>query len=311
MQHSTEPPKPPTAPRTWPWHQWSDWQILWVFLSRFVIAPVLAIFAIATAATYLVQNVPAAKDKFFWREVEYRKLRQLHAGFSVSYITSKLGEPALVKNVTKQPILNQYLYLRRDHIVQLVVNSSGEAVLFSVLSCDGGFRPQFDTPAESVVTLQDRPLSQAEQPAGDSPAASELAKRNLAYHPGSTVSSPDILVEQGYVSGSGAVRDRGYYFGVNGLCADIGSLAEDPVAQLSYEGSVEKANPPVKSTRESVAANFYTETVDEIFILRENGFLALHRGGNPSRSGEVSVSPYHFDLPGSAYKPAGTNTFPS
>lgn len=89
--------------------------------------------------TFFVQNGAAAYDRVFWREVEYRQLRQLHGGFSVSYFTSKLGEPVLVKNLTKKPILNQYLYLRRDHIVQLVVYSTGEAVLFSVVSCDDGF----------------------------------------------------------------------------------------------------------------------------------------------------------------------------
>lgn len=77
------------------------------------------------------------------------------------------------------------------------------------------------------MTLQDRPLSHAERAVNDSLPASELEKRYLACHPRTTTSSPDFPVEEGALSGSGAVRDRGYYIGVNGLCADIGKLAKD------------------------------------------------------------------------------------
>jgi hypothetical protein len=289
------------------------WQWARAGVLRVLVKPVLALAALGTAATYLFVNVPTVYDTVFWRQSEYGKLRQLHAGYSLSYMTSKLGEPASVKIVTTQPALKQYLYLKRDYIVELLVDSSDEAVLFSVLSCDSKFKPEFDTPAGSVVTLQGRPLSQAEHYPVEHPTASEVAdlnnRRFLAYNPATTGSGVDMLVED--AGSSTATRDRGYYLGVNGVCTDMTELAKDvDIKDLNYYGWLENAPPAswVRPVRDSVAANFYAETVDQQFRLDSDAVLVPEKRIEDNR---VFVSPFKFDLPESEYKPAGTTTFHS
>jgi hypothetical protein len=257
--------------------------------------------SLASAVVLVLGLGPEAYRQLFWRQLEYEQLQQLHAGNSLAYLKEKLGEPAFVKPALAGTTLTQQLFPRRDHLVMAVTNETGEAVLVSVTSCDPDFAPSFRTPLGGEVQLQSRRLSEAERPGTPTPGWDD--NRQLSYAPWSTASSVAQLVEEGAAT-SNASRGRAFYVGVNGLCADLDRLG---LGTEEWTGALADAPAAVRRARESIAANFYAETVDAEVSLAGNGQLAVLEDGRPVPG--LFASPHHFDVPVDLASPDGTRRF--
>ncbi|MCS5720003.1 hypothetical protein N1027_17870 [Herbiconiux sp. CPCC 205763] len=257
------------------------------------------------AISALVLFVPNAVNTIFWRPVEYNLLSQIHAGDSADFVTSLLGQPALVQSVPGAG-LTQSIYLRRDHSVMTVADDAGRVVLYSVLSCDPEFMPTFTTPIRSTVHLQDRALGEAEN-VGSAPADEVLNSRQLVAVPPLSVSSPAQVAEVGIQSGSNAARTQSWFVGVNGACADLDVLAAD----LPLAGE-QPTDASIAAVRSSTAANFYAETATEVDArLDEFGEIALgpYTSVPLDKALGLYVTPHLFDLPIDRLDQAGTRTF--
>jgi hypothetical protein len=285
----------------WPWSFWNRWQRTSVV--GHLVSKALVGFGAAVSALVLVLGLgPQAYRTVFWRDAEYAKLQQLHPGNSLTYLVEQLGQPSFVKPVHNSRIpLTQHLFERRDHLVMAVTNSTGEVVLLSVLSCSPDFAPTFTSPVGTSVRLQSVPLASAIQ--GDAEGWVSDQYRKISYMPWLTASSMNQMVEEG-AGVSNASRGRAYYVGVNGLCADLDSLAlgEDP-----YSGILPEAPQAMQGARSKIGANFYAETVDLEVALNDNAQLDV-RVYDQVESGLV-ISPFHLDLPLSLTKPSGTRRF--
>ncbi|MFB2598178.1 ETEC_3214 domain-containing protein [Herbiconiux sp. P17] len=258
------------------------------------------------AISALVLFVPNAVNTVFWRPVEYDLLNRIHAGDSTEFVTSLLGQPALVEGIAGGSGLTQSVYLRRDHSVMTVADDAGRVVLYSVLSCDPEFAPTFTTPIRSTVRLQDRPLREAETVRNAS-ADEMLNDRQVVAVPPLSVSSLDQLIEVGIQSGSNAARTQSWFVGINGACADTVVLAED----LPLDSN-QPTDASIAALRSSTAANFYAETATEVEAsIQPTGEIALgpYTGVPLADHLDLYVSPHVFDLPIDRVDRSGTRTF--
>lgn len=309
----SDPPLPAAPLKTWPWGRWSQGQRVLV-VARLVLGLTASVAAFVSAAVLIGGLGPQAYNAVFWRSVEYNLLRDIHAGSNKAYIVDNLGPPAFITSLSEDPLLTQEIYLRRDYIVMTVSDSIGEALVYSVLSCDQSFKPVMESPGFSNVNLQTDPLSQVEAPleSQDTSSGGEIFDynevRDMIYMPPSTVSSPDMMIERGAASGSNAARVREYYMGVNGACTDSTTYGYSP--NLGYVGFMEEAPPEVKALRSRVAANFYAETYNIGLEQDEYGYLhPVTKDGVVIKDTIIPVTPFHFDLPTNRYNPIGTRLF--
>lgn len=284
----------------WPWAAWTGWQRTSV-ATQLLTRGLLGLASIASALVLVLGLGPQAYRELFWRQLAYDQLRQLHPGNSLAYLKEQLGEPAFVKPARAGTSLTQHIFPRRDHLVLAVTNPAGEAVLVSVTSCATDFAPSFRSPLGTEVQLQTRRLSEAERPTV--PTAGWDDYRQVSYAPWSTGSSVAQLVEEG-ASVSTASRGRAFYVGVNALCADLDAL---DLGTEGWFGPLIEAPEHLRASRESIAANFYAETVDLEVSLAENGQLAVLEQGEWVAG--LFASPYHFDVPITLSVPDGTRRF--
>jgi hypothetical protein len=245
---SPQPPRP--APEQHRWHRTWHW----------VSAPLKAITwlaALLAAITALYAYGPAAYRFIAWRQVEYDVIENIHAGFNIAYIDEKLGKPAMVKAVTAQRPLTQYIYLRRDYVVMADVDSAGEVELYSVLSCDASFAPTFAAPDGTLITLQSQPLDHAAAWRYPKEQQGDPNKRLLAYYPRSTADSLGQELEYDAIAGTSATSGTWTFVGYNDECGRGGDrLTADP----SIWQATSPTNPRVKDFRAHNAANVYAET---------------------------------------------------
>lgn len=301
-----EPPVPESVPQPtrwiakWPWAAWTGWQRTSV-TTQLLTRGLLGLASITSALVLVLGFGPQAYRELFWRQLAYDQLRQIHPGNSLAYLKEQLGEPAFVKPAWTGTALTQHIFPRRDHLVLAVTNPSGEAVLVSVTSCDPGFAPSFRSPLGTEVQLQTRRLSEAERPTA--PSAGWDDHRPLSYAPWSTGSSTAQLVEEG-AAVSTASRGRAFYVGVNALCADLDTLG---LGTHSWFGPLIEAPEHLRAARESIAANFYAETVDLDVRLAENGQLEVQDQGQWVPG--LFASPFHFDVPINLSTRDGTRRF--
>ena len=302
-------PKPLTPIRSWPWRRWSPSQRVWV-VARIALGFLVTAAGGISALVLVLGLGPQAYSTLFWRRIEYGLLQSIHAGSNQEYIEQQLGVPAIVKQVSVSPRLTEEIYFRRDHLVMTITNEARETVVFSVLSCDPRFQPEFQTPGASNIVLQREPLAEAEflPGEGSSADASDFgASRSLTYLPPLTGSSPDRLVEEGAASGSNATRARRYFLGVNGVCADTPVLGD--VDTLSYVGSPERAPEGVHTLRSRTAANFYAEVTLESTLNELGALNPMDEDYRPRSEISVDLSPHSFDLPRNQVRRSGTQTF--
>lgn len=244
---------------------------------------------------------PQAYSSFFWREVEYKRLAALHAGFNVDAIYQELGQPSIKKAVSGTGY-TESIFLRKEHIVMTISDPSDSVVMYSVLSCDPDFQPTFETEARTFIRLQSVPMSETELDATQG-TTERNDERIVTYVPGLTVSSPDVLVEQDPQLMSNAMRNRGYFVGISGACADLSGGGAN-----IYQGSLLKAPSSVMDLRRRTAADFYAESYGVFGTVGELGALSVSDESGKS-TGEIPVTPFHFDLPQKAADRNGTQVF--
>lgn len=297
-QLSESVPQPTRWVGRWPWSRWTRWQRTSV-AGQLASRALLGLASITSAIVLLLGLGPQILREVYWREREYEALSGVHAGNSLAYLVQQLGQPAFVRPATSG--LTQHIFTRRDHLVLVVTNEAEEAVVVSVTSCSPEFAPGFETPLRSRVQLQSRPLGEADR--AEPGMAGGDAYRQLSYAPWTTASSTGQLLEEG-AAPSNASRGRGYYVGVNAICADIDSLG---LGTEPWSGPLNEAPEPVRRARERIAANFYAETIDLEVQLGDNAQLDIAADG--TWVGGLFASPHHFDLPLSVQDPAGTRRF--
>jgi hypothetical protein len=214
--------------------------------------------------------------------------------------------------VTASPTVPGYralTFIKRDYFVQAIVSGSGRAEGLTVVSCSPDFRPTFNAPDRSQVTLQAVPLAQAQVIAQDVPTLRNLNdERILQYLPGVTVSSIDQYLEAGGGNGSNALGARSFYIGISSLCIETANYANIFRPAEAYSGVVSDAPSNVTGIRQRVAANLYAEIAPpSSLILADDGRLAL--GSTTSGSGTFNVGPYWGDIPRDLRRAAGTQIF--
>jgi hypothetical protein len=262
-------PEPPSRKQHW-------WQTTWHWIS----APLKAITwlaALLAAITALYAYGPTAYRFIAWRQVEYDIIENIHAGFNIAYVDAQLGKPALVKAVSAQRPLTQYIYLRRDYVVMADVDSAGEVELYSVLSCDAFFAPTFSAPNGTLVSLQSQPLDRSAAWRYPKEQRGDPNKRLLAYYPRSTADSLGQELEYDAIDGSSATSGTWTFVGYNDEC---GRGGDDLAADSSIWQTTSPTNPRVKDFRAHNAANVYAETApNSELALDVSGGALIANGG--------------------------------
>jgi hypothetical protein len=268
------------------------------------------VVGLVAAVSAILIWFPTIQSQLAWRQVEYSKIAQLHAGESVAFVTGVLGKPAIVHGFGSAPKLIESLYLRRDYNVMVLGDAAGRAVILSVMSCDKDFQPSFQTPGGTTITLQKAPLNRAEVsdiPAQKHRTAEINDERRLVYAPAFTGSSLDQAIETGAGSGTDAARTQSWWVGVNGACGSTAALA---TANIS--GATKASVPAVAAYRKHTAANFYAESAVAVDAeITSEGNLYLDQYGAKPEDGDtdVFVTPFSFDMPIASLNHGGTRTF--
>ncbi|MCG7321356.1 ETEC_3214 domain-containing protein [Arsenicicoccus bolidensis] len=250
--------------------------------------------ALVGAVLVIADAAPRAYSVLQWRDVEYQKLRSIHAGYDQEFATNQFG-PATITQVRDNEKFVERIYVRRDHFVQIVTDrDSGRIALYSVVSCESNFRPAFDADEGVVVVLQDLPLSRAASfnPETVFPAETVIEEpslnsgRSLHYLAGNTSSTPEHYVESWPLSM--ASKNRAYFVGASALCLGVYQGGS------SFVGHLEDAPADVKKFRDTIVASLYAESTEGGDLDNEGYLKEL---GAP-----IGVS--SWDLPPSIAEPA-------
>jgi hypothetical protein len=202
----------------------------------------------------------------------------------VASFTAALGEATSQRELDGSPWTHS-VFVKQRYAVSATSDAEGQVVVFSVLSCDPQLKPQFTTNSQTVVLLNDQPLTAAETFPGESPRADapDLNDRILHYQNGGSgrqMSQYLELTRDGERSGN---NYHLYALGVSGECNDdnLPDLNSSP-----YRGSVSVAPSSVQEFRGTNAPNFYTDIdtqFDFRFEIDDQGYGVLNRPGNRHR----------------------------
>jgi hypothetical protein len=250
----------PSAPLPfwrWGWRQ-ASWTQRWYFGYRVLLRPLLWLSALIGAVLVVVDAYPRARDQVFWRDVDYAKLRSIHAGYDVAFVKDTLGTATQTQALGETGFTKR-IYVLRDAYAQVVSDQADRVVLYSVSSCDPEFQPAFDTGGPEEVQLQtqrlaDTPLVEASGSVDD---AMETGSRVLDYMPANTGSTPEHYLEWSGPS-STASGLRSYFVGVNPLCVE--EAVRTGSDNEYYRGPLDEAPPGLLGVRERYAANTFAET---------------------------------------------------
>ena len=231
---------------------------------------------IPTALVATVALGPHAWRATHERESQYAILQRLHAGYSVDFITSKLGSPTTVTQIVNDSTVKRQLsYIKRDYAVTVVVDSAGSAVTYAVFACNPGFQPTFVSPARGKFKLNATSLR--ETVLVDSEGGDERPdSRQLRYVDKLTPGSPGLLTEIGEQSGSGFSLYRSYMIGVNEACGASINYGEFQIPEAVEDLSKSNAR-SLKKFRSTAKPNYYFESVRSNADVDENGCLVLDR----------------------------------
>ena len=215
---------------------------------------VTGLSAFGAAVVAIAAWFPLAQDNLWPKEKEYRLLADIHAGYSVDYVKSKLGTPVEVRPASTKPNIKFTLMVfpRDDHIVSIVANDAGEVEMYSVLSCSHDFRPRFDFPEGGSITLQGNHLDQIQTE--KKTESDTLLSYNFAVD-GQVERATEVLPG----SGSASLNGMSYLYGANGVCSEILPPSHMLHQDASYNGMLKDSGQDIRSERQSMTANFYTE----------------------------------------------------
>lgn len=300
----------PNSPRPfweWGWRESTTYGRLY-YIYRLAVRPLLAVAAVVGAVLVVVDAYPRATNTIFWREHEYSLLAQIHAGYDIAHARELLGVPTQVKSLEPTEY-REWLYVRRDHFVQIVSDDSGRIILYSTTSCHPAFQPSFEIAGgELIATLQDQPL--AETPArpdgGEDRWLFSESHRQMGYQRGETGSTPQMYWESTGFSGT-ASNNRVWFVGVNPLC--VSEEQYEDLAAVSYFGDAPSAPREAQVFRRRFSANTYAEVVDLTPAISDLGQILLPPPGRyesecldplddatSPQCGSVTVGTFWYDL---------------
>jgi hypothetical protein len=184
-------------------------------------------------------------------------LSSLHAGDTVASFTAALGEATSQRELEGSPWTHS-VFVKQRYAVSATSDAEGQVVVFSVLSCDPQLKLQFTTNSQTVVLLNDQPLTAAETFPGESPRADapDLNDRILHYQNGSTGQQVSQYLELTRDQERSGNNYHLYALGVSGQCND------DNLPDLNfspYTGSVADAPSSIQEFRGNTDPNFYTD----------------------------------------------------
>lgn len=221
-----------------------------------------ALIVVAGAAIYVGDRY---KEKFRWRQAEYRKLQALHAGYSIDRFEAVLGTPVFSRK-DPQTHLREDTFRRRDYWVQVVSRRDGTVTLYAVTSCDDNFRPEFRIPGFSGGTV--RVVLRQSPMAGVIPSRDAVSTR-ANYFTGNTSNS--YFYDEWY--GGNPSDYKEYAWGVNDACAGEDGLKRTykqagypTLRAFPYRGLSENGGPSVVRFRRRAIINTYAETPPRVSL---------------------------------------------
>lgn len=261
---------------------------------------IIGLAAFGAAVVAIAAWFPIAQDNIWPKEKEYRLLADIHAGYSVDYVKSKLGTPAEVRSASKNVSLKYTLmtFPRDDHLVSILANEAGEVEMYSVLSCNHDFRPHFDLPTGAGITLQSQRLSEVQ------PKNKDESYTLLSYDfagDGQVERATEVIPG----SGTNSFDRMSYLYGANGLCSEtlppLGLLPQE----AGYNGILRDATQNIRSERENMMANFYSELApgfDFSYVvlppsLPPDNFTWHSENPDHDSYGSISPSPSRAEVP--------------
>ncbi|WP_431246484.1 ETEC_3214 domain-containing protein [Leifsonia xyli] len=287
---------------------------LWPRVRR-VAETVLFIIGIPTAIVTFVALLPQAWAATHVHQVDASLLRGLHVGYSTDYVRTKLGAPTLQRSDGDYV---QRAYLRDEWSVLTVSDKASRVVALAVLACGSGFQPSFDTPGNTVVTLNSSTMRESEThvknpvppPVGTqvvSPRDAEAASVGYFSMPGSN-DFPALVTKVGARSAAGA-SGGSYLFGVSGVCAsdtDYFGKGDNLAFVDSREVVKPSGYPSVRSYLATHRPNFYAEAVASTLGLDStSGYpcFALYEDDKACVLPTIQT----FQLPSSVLEPKGSH----
>ena len=281
-----DPPKDPQPFWRWDWKTRDPYGKAALGV-RLLVKPLVFVAAVIGAAFVVVDAFPRVDHKVRWRNVEYGRIDKLHAGYTLDHFQAQIGPPtqrdALLGYSAsgKSPAtgFTEYVWVRREHVVQAVADASGQIAMFSVTSCDPAFQPKFHRPRpiseSNEVRLQDLSLADATEAARRGTQLPWMADF-LAPATGST---PFHYFEWSGPS-SGASTGRSYLLGVNVLCLSPEQRERFPGQPPAYRGPIAQAPAELRAYRGQIAANLYAETFRPLMpAFDELGMMFVARRG--------------------------------
>lgn len=242
----------------------------WRTRIRAISGGIVGLVALGAAVLTIVAWSGMARDAIAPNDKDYATLRQLNAGMSVDAFDNALGPPSVIRAWTENSeTMTTRDYMHEKFIVTTIARPDGLTVQYTVLSCNAGFQPTFDTPLFSTVQLRAGALASAD-------SSSKPPEWLVVMTRAGTESTPRQFVEVMSDSADAEARYRAYIYGVAGTCTKLvtpeGSLLPD------YSGPVEGAPGEVAAFREATAPNFYSETAETRNYLGGNHILGVTPG---------------------------------
>jgi hypothetical protein len=254
--------------------------------------PLLVVFFLASVlvSSFVVLSTAAFsirewyRDRFEWREEEYRKLTSLRAGFSLAKFHEALGSPVFERNGRDMylrpfprgsrinPSWKESSFQGRDYWVQTVSNRSGVVLLYAVTSCDRSFRPTFTAPYKSFRVTLRRSSFASVVPRGDRDRNFDLY--SLYFVSGATANS--YFFDALY--GGNPLDYKSFAWGLNDACAGwhpyYESLYERKLLpfgnRYEYHGITYEGGKEIQRFRQEAIVNTYAETAPAVrFDLRQ------------------------------------------
>jgi hypothetical protein len=234
--------------------------LLFLFLAG---GTVTAILVLANAAINVGRFVD---EKVYWKDDQYKKLEGLRAGFFLGAFDDSLGTPVFVR---QRGQLREQTYRGRDFWVQAVSGPDAVVRLYSVLSCDEGFRPTFRVTGGSGGGLADARVTLQSSNA-DSVLEGGVSPRLNVFISGATANTRFLDIW----SGGNPSHYQTFAWGYTDACGELPWPIEElqglSFKVLTYRGSAEKA-PPRTRELNAFPVNTYAEAAPTVSLDNARG----------------------------------------
>ncbi|MFJ8133312.1 ETEC_3214 domain-containing protein [Streptomyces hydrogenans] len=179
-----------------------------------VLVAVFFLSNLLTAVSTLVTAVTVLRETGTdWRAAEYRKLRQLRAGYTLEKFRQELGPPVFRTPLEGGgPFVRNVYHPREEYWVEAISDKSNAAMTYAVTTCDPAFRPEFFFGGDDKtrIVLNENTLS-------DVLPAEWERDQSLQLSFGGTRSTPQLAFH--VFGGGGPSHYREFAWGLNDVCS--------------------------------------------------------------------------------------------